>query len=254
MGKGISVEPSPQIHARVSALLQGGIGIYDVYIDENGHLILELENRQTFDCGSAIGPQGPVGPQGERGPIGPQGPKGEDGTVSFDQLTPEQIAMLKGDKGDPGETGPMGPAPVKGKDYWTDADKEELSQYALNAVQPSVDAAKQSATEAAESAKKAEEAADRAQSIGQGAQGYYETPESLRIAHPVGDAGWWAIVGSTDTIWVWDTDTGAWKDTFQVTDLSQYYTKSQTYSRQETDQAIGNAIAAAITTALNTEV
>ena len=159
MGKGISVEPSPQIHARVSALLQGGIGIYDVYIDENGHLILELENRQTFDCGSAIGPQGPVGPQGERGPIGPQGPKGADGTVSFDQLTPEQIAMLKGDKGEPGETGPMGPAPVKGKDYWTDADKEELSQYALNAVQPSVDAAKQSATEAAESAKKAEEAA-----------------------------------------------------------------------------------------------
>ena len=250
MVKEIPIELSPQIHARVSALLQGGIGISDVYIDDNGHLILQLENGQTFDCGSAIGPQGQIGPQGERGPIGPQGPKGADGTVSFDQLTTEQIAMLKGDKGDPGETGPIGPAPVKGKDYWTDADKEELSQYAMNAVQPSVDAAKQSATEAAESAKKAEEAADRAQSIGQGAQGYYETPESLRLAHPVGEAGWWSIVGSTDTIWVWDTDTSAWKDTYQVTDLSQYYTKSQTYSRQETDQAI----AAAITQALNTEV
>lgn len=248
------MELSPQLHAKVSALLQGGIGISAVYIDDTGHLILKLENGQIFDCGSALGPQGEQGPQGERGPTGPQGPKGVDGTVAFEELTQEQIDMLKGEKGDPGETGPMGPAPVKGQDYWTEADKEELSQYALEAVQPSADAAKQSATEAAESAKKAEEAADRAQSIGQGAQGYYETPENLRLAHPAGEAGWWAIVGSTDTIWVWDTDTNAWKDTHQATDLSQYYTKSQTYSRQETDQAIEGAIAAAITQALNTEV
>lgn len=63
------------------------------------------------------GAQGPAGPKGEPGPQGPkgdQGPKGQDGTVSFDQLTPEQVAMLKGPKGDPGEQGPAGPQGPKG--------------------------------------------------------------------------------------------------------------------------------------------
>jgi hypothetical protein len=29
---------------------------------------------------------------------------------------------------------------------------------------------------------------------------------------PVGENGWWAVVGTTDTIWTWDSDTGAWKE------------------------------------------
>lgn len=62
----------------------------------------------------APGANGPQGPAGERGPQGPQGPKGADGTVSFDELTPEQIAMLKGPKGDPGEQGPQGPQGIQG--------------------------------------------------------------------------------------------------------------------------------------------
>ena len=43
------------------------------------------------------GPQGPRGLQGEQGPMGPQGPQGEkgaDGTVVFEELTPEQLEML----------------------------------------------------------------------------------------------------------------------------------------------------------------
>ena len=35
--------------------------------------------------------------QGEQGPMGPQGPQGEkgaDGTVVFEELTPEQLEML----------------------------------------------------------------------------------------------------------------------------------------------------------------
>lgn len=65
-----------------------------------------------------IGPQGiqgevgPVGPQGEtgpQGPVGPEGPKGADGTMTFEDLTPEQKASLKGDKGDKGDTGAAGP-------------------------------------------------------------------------------------------------------------------------------------------------
>ena len=56
------------------------------------------------------------GPKGEPGPMGPPGTPGRDGvdgTVSFDALTPEQKAQLKGDKGEAGEKGDkgdMGPA------------------------------------------------------------------------------------------------------------------------------------------------
>ena len=58
------------------------------------------------------GEVGPIGPQGEtgpQGPVGPEGPKGADGTMTFEDLTPEQKASLKGDKGDKGDTGAAGP-------------------------------------------------------------------------------------------------------------------------------------------------
>lgn len=109
--------------------------------------------------------KGPAGPQGETGPQGPVGPKGADGTMTFEDLTPEQKASLKGDKGDTGaagpqgdpgpkgdkgdpgpqgpkgdtgETGAQGPqglqgepgtngtTPVKGVDYWTAADQTSI--------------------------------------------------------------------------------------------------------------------------------
>ena len=60
-----------------------------------------------------------------------------------------------------------------------------------------------------------------------GAQGWYATPEALKAAVPVGENGWWAVVGTTDTIWTWDSDTKSWKDSIQKADLSDYYTKSQ---------------------------
>ena len=43
--------------------------------------------------------------------------------------------------------------------------------------------------------------------------GYYATPEALREAHPTAESGDWAIVGSTDTVWVWDEDSTDWVDT-----------------------------------------
>ena len=103
--------------------------------------------------------------KGETGPIGPQGEKGADGTMTFEDLTPEQKASLKGDKGDKGDTGAAGPqgdpgpkgdkgdpgpkgdkgdtgetgaqgpqgesgtngtTPVKGVDYWTAADQTSI--------------------------------------------------------------------------------------------------------------------------------
>lgn len=56
-----------------------------------------------------VGPAGPQGEIGPQGPVGPQGPKGADGTMTFEDLTPEQKASLKGDKGDKGDTGAAGP-------------------------------------------------------------------------------------------------------------------------------------------------
>lgn len=70
-----------------------------------------------------------------------------------------------------------------------------------------------------------------AQQVAQGGVGYYETPDALRAAHPTGQAGNWAIVGSTDTIWVWDTDTGDWVDSHGNIDLSNYYTKTEANAR-----------------------
>nr|DAS02155.1 MAG TPA: collagen I alpha 1 [Caudoviricetes sp.] len=96
------------------------------------------------------GQQGPVGPKGDRGdkgeqgqqgiqgiqgPVGPQGPKGEP--LRFSDLTPDQIAQLKGPKGDPG---PQGPAGVGG----SGGGSVDLSQYAkktdLNAYLSRTDA------------------------------------------------------------------------------------------------------------------
>lgn len=45
------------------------------------------------------GPAGPQGPVGEVGPTGPEGPPGKDGSVKFEDLTPEQKEEVKGDPG-----------------------------------------------------------------------------------------------------------------------------------------------------------
>jgi len=43
--------------------------------------------------------------------------------------------------------------------------------------------------------------------------GWYVDLNALETAHPVGTSGDYAILGSTDTVWVWDEDTIAWVDT-----------------------------------------
>jgi hypothetical protein len=44
-------------------------------------------------------------------------------------------------------------------------------------------------------------------------KGWYATQLALTTAYPVGQNGWYAIVGSTDTVWTWDSDATAWKNT-----------------------------------------
>lgn len=43
--------------------------------------------------------------------------------------------------------------------------------------------------------------------------GWYADLAALQAAHATGEDGDFAILGSTDTVWVWDSGTSAWKDT-----------------------------------------
>ena len=66
-----------------------------------------------------------------------------------------------------------------------------------------------------------------AQQVSQGAVGWYPNYKALYAAHDTGYDGNWAIVGDTDTIWVWDSDTGKWHDTYESSKLANYYDKTQ---------------------------
>ena len=88
-------------------------------------------------------------------------------------------------------------------------------------------AAKASETESAKNLQGTKKYFEQVRTITIGAQGWYATPEALKTAVPVGENGWWAVVGTTDTIWTWDGDTGAWVDTRKEVDLSDYLTQGQ---------------------------
>lgn len=76
--------------------------------------------------------------------------------------------------------------------------------------------AETAATKAAASSATAADSRDRAQRYAELAaqsandKGRFTTPEALAEAYPTGEDGWWALVDSTGTIWVWDSDTGQW--------------------------------------------
>ncbi len=79
-------------------------------------------------------------------------------------------------------------------------------------------AASSSATNAAASAKAAEKSeanakiyAEKAQLIGDSYKGWYQTEKELAADLTETKNGDWAIVGESDTIWVWDGDTSKWK-------------------------------------------
>lgn len=107
------------------------------------------------------------------------------------------------------------------------SERVKAEQAAANAA-GSEKNAKASETESAKNLQGTKEYFEQVRTITIGAQGWYATPEALQAAVPVGENGWWAVVGTTDTIWTWDSDTGAWKDSVQKADLSDYYTREQT--------------------------
>ena len=69
---------------------------------------------------------------------------------------------------------------------------------------------------------KARQYAELASQIAFGQKGWFPTPEALKAAYPTGEDGWWAVVGTTDTIWVWDSDRGDWVDSRTGTDMAKY--------------------------------
>lgn len=75
--------------------------------------------------------------------------------------------------------------------------------------------------------------ARQAASIAQGQKGYFQTAELLRREHPTAEAGDWAIIGDTDSIWVWDADGQGWVDSHQGMELANYYTKDEALSKYD---------------------
>ena len=87
--------------------------------------------------------------------------------------------------------------------------------------------AKGSETKSGEYLQAIKEYFEQVRTITLGAQGWYETSDALTAAVPVGENGWWAVVGTTHSIWVWDRDTNAWRDSIVTVNMSDYYTRTQ---------------------------
>ena len=94
------------------------------------------------------GATGPQGPRGETGATGPQGPKGKDGEVTFESLTDEQKASLRGEPGAKGEKGENGDPGAQGeKGEKGDPGKDAPQEAVLYTAQTLNDAQKTQARE-----------------------------------------------------------------------------------------------------------
>lgn len=99
-------------------------GVAYFWVGENGDT--GGGKYQSINIKGDTGEQGPTGPQGPIGPVGPQGPKGQKGdTFTFEDLTEEQKAQLKGADGEKGADGKS--AYEVAYQYWIDNDLRILS-------------------------------------------------------------------------------------------------------------------------------
>lgn len=104
---------------------------------------------------------------------------------------------------------------------------ETNASTSASAAKTSETNAKGSETKSGEYLQATKEYFEQVRTITLGAQGWYETSDALTAAVPVGENGWWAVVGTTDSIWVWDRDTNAWRDSMVTVNMSDYYTRTQ---------------------------
>lgn len=58
-------------------------------------------------------------------------------------------------------------------------------------------------------------------------KGSFDSLTSLNSAFPSGVAGDYAIIQNENTIYVWNENNSAWEDIYKVTDLSEYFTKTE---------------------------
>ncbi|MGL5713414.1 MAG: collagen-like triple helix repeat-containing protein [Paraclostridium sp.] len=77
---------------------------YEININQGTNLDVDLKRKLDVECDLTIG----------RGERGVDGLPGVDGTVSFEELTPNQIESLRGKKGDVGEKGDKGEQGLQG--------------------------------------------------------------------------------------------------------------------------------------------
>mgnify|MGYP004643914881 CR=1 FL=1 len=124
------------------------------------------------------------------------------------------------------------------------AESESAANTSASAAKTSETNSKTSEKNSADYLQATKEYFEQVRTIAIGAQGWYATPEALKTAVPVGENGWWAVVGTTDTIWTWDGDTNSWKDSVQKADFSDYYTREQVDALLEaqklTDHPVGS--------------
>lgn len=71
-------------------------------------------------------------------------------------------------------------------------------------------------------------------------KGYYNTDSELTTAYPSAESGDYAIVGTTDTIWIWDSDTLDWVDTDTKGPVDSVNGKTGDVNLTKTDIGLSN--------------
>lgn len=102
-----------------------------------------------------------------------------------------------------------------------ESSKTAASNYA-DAAGKSASSAATSETNAKTSEANAKKYADEVHTVAEGYKGWFETETALTAAVPNGAKGDWAIVGSTNSIWLWDGSANVWVESVSRIDLSDY--------------------------------
>jgi hypothetical protein len=66
-------------------------------------------------------------------------------------------------------------------------------------------------------------------------KGWFATEAALNAAYPTGQDSWHAIVGATDTVWVWDSGTSAWVDSGLGSLVTSVFTRTGAITAQNND-------------------
>ena len=90
-----------------------------------------------------------------------------------------------------------------------------------------------SETNAKTSEANAKKYADEVRTVAEGYKGWFETEAALTTSVPNGTKGDWAIVGSTNSIWIWDVSANVWAESVPRIDLTNYPTNEELTKRLE---------------------